>query len=100
MPRFRKRPVEVEAAQWFPGTDIPGVFGEREATPGGNGLSPEGPMAFVRTIHGQVTRIAPGDWVVTEPDGQHHYPVKPDIFEATYEPVSSSSPAAAAARPT
>ena len=30
----------------------------------------------------------PGDWIITEMiDGSGFYPCKPDIFEATYEPV-------------
>jgi hypothetical protein len=28
-----------------------------------------------------------GDWIIPEPDGEHFYPVKPDIFEKTYEAV-------------
>lgn len=45
------------------------------------------PYAYVVTIHGEKAKLAPGDWVITEPDGEHHYPCKPDIFEATYEPI-------------
>ena len=30
--------------------------------------------------------VCPGDWVITGVKGEH-YPCKPDIFEATYEPV-------------
>ena len=29
-----------------------------------------------------------GDWIVTGVDGEQ-YPVKPDIFKKTYEPVKS-----------
>ena len=42
---------------------------------------------MVTTIHGQTTYVEIGDWVATEPDGIHHYPIKPDIFTATYDPV-------------
>lgn len=77
MPRFRKKPVEIEAVQWFPGRDVPGV---RVPVPGDGD-------PYVITIHGQATLVAPGDWIITEPDGKHHYPCRPDIFEATYEPV-------------
>jgi hypothetical protein len=31
-----------------------------------------------------------GDWIIPEPDGIHFYPCKPDIFEATYEPVNDT----------
>lgn len=30
--------------------------------------------------------VCPGDWIITGISGEH-YPCKPDIFEATYEPV-------------
>lgn len=43
--------------------------------------------AYVVTIHGERATLAPGDWVIREPDGEHYYPCKPDIFEATYEAV-------------
>lgn len=31
-------------------------------------------------------RADPGDWIITGVKGEQ-YPCKPDIFEATYEPV-------------
>ena len=41
----------------------------------------------VHTIHqGQIVILERGDWILPEPDGVHFYPVKPDIFTATYEP--------------
>ena len=43
------------------------------------------PRFYVTTIHGQRAYLASGDWVITEVDGVHHYPCKPDIFAATYE---------------
>jgi hypothetical protein len=42
---------------------------------------------IVTTIHGQETSVAPGDWIIREPDGVHYYPCKPDIFAARYEPM-------------
>jgi hypothetical protein len=74
MAKYRKRPVIVEATQWFPGKQVPGVFDRRDSP-------------YVITIHGQKTIVMPGDWIITEPDGIHHYPCKPDIFAATYGPV-------------
>jgi hypothetical protein len=79
MAKFRKKPVEVEAEQWFPGVTIPGVYPPVEG---------ELPRHYVRTAHHQVVFLEPGDWVVQEPDGRGAYPVKPDIFAATYEPVT------------
>ena len=45
----------------------------------------------VTTIHGQRTRVIVGDWIITEPDGVHYYPCKPDIFKQTYEPVEEKT---------
>lgn len=85
MARFRKRPVVIEATQWFPGVQIAGVVDERPASDGGNGLSPEPAMAFIHTLEGTM-RVSPGDWVITGVHGER-YPCKPDIFAATYEPA-------------
>ena len=79
-PRYRKKPLEVEAVQWFPGIAIEGV-----KHVDGEGASPS--LGTFYTIHGQETFINPGDWVIREPDGIHWYPCKPDIFEATYDIV-------------
>jgi hypothetical protein len=92
MPRFRSKPREVEAIQWFPGTDVPGVFVEdpyrRELEVMEPDLPPGLPVRyFVVTIHRQRAYLEPGDWVVTEPDGKRHYPVKDEIFRETYTPV-------------
>jgi hypothetical protein len=78
--KFRKKPVVVEAQQFlgFYHTPWPeGVKVDQEA----------GPRCYVVTAHGQNAYLDKGDWVITEPDGVHHYPCKPDIFAATYEPA-------------
>jgi hypothetical protein len=74
MPRFRKRPVVIEAEQWHPGTAIEGVYA---------GSSPQ--VGLIDTLEGTMT-VSPGDWVVTGIQGER-YPVKPEIFERTYEPA-------------
>ena len=76
--KFRKKPVEVKAQPWWPGDmSVPGVdLGWMHDS-----------RPFVTTIHGGRAYLDPGDWVIMEPDGKHFYPCKPDIFEATYEPV-------------
>ena len=38
---------------------------------------------YIDTLEG-VMKASPGDWIVTGIDGEK-YPVKPDIFEKTYE---------------
>ena len=78
MGKFRKKPVVVEATQWMGENEIHGVFIDPSTVP---------VKYYVVTIHDQRAYLKDGDWVITEPDGIHHYPCKPDIFEATYEPV-------------
>jgi hypothetical protein len=84
--RYRKKPIIVEAEQWFPGKEVVGVTVASEG-----GKSPDGstwpPHAFVTTSSGLAVNLAPGDWVITEPDGRHHNRCNPEVFEATYEPV-------------
>lgn len=41
---------------------------------------------FVTTINGNDARVFIGDWIVAEPDGVHHYPIKPEIFEKRWQP--------------
>lgn len=71
--KFRKKPVVIEATQWFKMGDHPAVEGHDPR---------EG---FVPTLEG-LMRVVPGDWIITGVQGEH-YPCKPDIFEATYERV-------------
>jgi len=73
MPKFRKKPVVVEATQWFKMGDHPKV---EEAING---------APIIMTLEGPHI-VSPGDWIITGIKGEH-YPCKPDIFEATYEPT-------------
>ena len=61
--KFRKKPVVIEAYQTKEGLKILTLEGTMEAMP--------------------------GDWIITGVKGET-YPCKPDIFEATYEPVEGS----------
>ena len=61
MPKFRKKPVVVEAERIV------------EAR-------------LVTTAHGRV-RAEAGDWILRDPRTGDTWPIKPDIFEATYEQV-------------
>ena len=76
--KFRKKPVVIEATQWFKHGDHPKVYDSPMLSDG------EG---FVRTLEG-VLKVTSGDWIITGVKGEH-YPCKPDIFEATYEKVES-----------
>jgi len=72
--KYRKKPIIVEAEQWYPGENIPGV-------------QTDGTFSWVVTIHNQKSYLEPGDYVIREPDGIHYYPCKPEVFRNTYEKV-------------
>jgi hypothetical protein len=76
MARYRKRPLEIEAEQWFPDKQVQGVYWNNRYQ-----------KFYVVTIHDQDAYLDPGDWVTGESDGEHHYPCKPDEFERIYEAV-------------
>lgn len=100
--KFRKKPIVIEAEQFNPRAelvcdiDLPaGVRGtcymEVSRLLGTSGCSNDGQawnwpaLGVVETIEGHHV-ACPGDWIVTGIRGER-YPCKPDIFEATYEPV-------------
>ena len=74
MAKFRKKPVVIEAIQWFKHGDHPSV--EQHANFG---------MGWIKTLEGGHV-VTPGDWIITGVAGEH-YPCKPAIFYATYEAV-------------
>lgn len=79
--KFRKKPVVIEAEQFFVGKKLP--FEDR-----GPIVCYDGDFWYVETIHDQNAFLEDGDWVILEPRGQFRaYPCKPDVFEANYEPV-------------
>lgn len=43
-------------------------------------------VSYIETLEGRM-KASPGDWIVTGVDGER-YPVKPDIFDRTYEVLS------------
>ena len=75
---FVSRPKEIRAAQYREGENWP---------PGA--LLGETGKPYVITIHGNHCPLEDGDWVVQEPDGEHYYPVHPDVFAKSYDPVCS-----------
>lgn len=84
MSLYRKKPVVIEATQFFyDGEPVPGVFYPRISEDGKTYIGD----AYVVTIHDQRVYLEDGDWVIAEPDGEHYYPCKPDIFEDRYEAI-------------
>jgi hypothetical protein len=109
MALFRKKPVVIEAHQWFKNGDHPdddptrgGTTQNGEYLEGlvvryfrrpdidGNSLCSECGQPF--HAHGWIDtledghRVCPGDWIITGVAGER-YPCKPAIFAATYEAV-------------
>lgn len=106
--RYRKKPVEIDAIQWFKNGDHPEdgpagregkivrYFRRPEPEYAGTTVHPLcgrtwHDHGWIDTLEGgndgaQV--VCPGDWIVKGVQGEF-YPVKPDIFEATYEPVTT-----------
>jgi hypothetical protein len=113
--KFRKKPVVIEATQWFKNGDHPqDNIRLLDATHGGQARTIETEGKVVRYFrhpdkayagerqcekcgeimhkHGWIDTlegghiVCPGDWIIIGVKGEQ-YPCKPDIFEMTYEPV-------------
>ena len=102
MPRFRKKPVEIEAVQlrWTQWNEVCELLGsallaenphgareipEAEASDTCGEQGPNFIALNVRTAHGEIAVVRHGDWIIPEKDPGRFYPCKPDIFAATYE---------------
>ena len=90
--RFRKKPVVVEAIQWDPDTmkwsDFPAKYqvgGGHFRTSGIMGQWMNTGELKVSTLEGVVV-AQPNDWIVRGVQDEM-YPVRDDIFRATYEEV-------------
>lgn len=113
MSKFRKKPVVVEATQWFKNGDHPkddrdtfkssatGIpfLGEGKVVryfrrPSILGEHPCPECTILHHEHGWIDtkegghRVCPGDWIITGVVGEF-YPCKPNIFEKTYEKVDA-----------
>lgn len=110
--KFRKKLVIIEATRWMkngdhPHDDVMRVFEDtgksptepREGAvvryyrhPRGDGIEFCQYCNNTMHVHGWMDTleggriVCPGDFVITDINGER-YPCKPDIFEATYEPV-------------
>lgn len=90
MPKFRKKPVVIEAVHWD-GTEGGALAIMRHFDPAREDriLYCTGPGDLVEieinTLEGQMT-ASPGDWIIKGVKGEL-YPCKPDIFAATYDAV-------------
>ncbi len=72
MTKYRKKPVVIEAEQWFPGKTVPGVY---EAFN----------VGYIDTLEGTLSGKS-GDYVITGAKGEKYF-CREDIFLETYEQV-------------
>lgn len=118
--KYRKKPIVIEASIWVSPGDHDAVQPFRhppvnpetgEITAGAEGVllgqmkHSQTPARFRRedcdfrmhdhgyidTLEGGHT-VCPGDFILTGIKGEH-YPCKPDIFDATYEPIEDEGAA-------
>lgn len=106
--KFRKKPVVIDAEQWFEVTydreaghgitseDMPiyhlgvGYYRRPEDAFSGKNLCPHCEKTL--HVHGYIDTlegghiVCPGDWIIKGVKGEF-YPCKPNIFELTYEKV-------------
>jgi hypothetical protein len=91
MPSFRKKPVVIQAEQLIIGSDslamyVPyGVNFGQPKDADDRSTHPLDGKYWVQTLEGPLI-ASDRDWIITGVQGEH-YPCKPDIFAATYEPV-------------
>lgn len=107
--KFRKKPVVIDATQWFKNGDHPEdgdvmfPFGKdyegkvvryfrRHDVPGEQACRH---CSATMHFHGWIDTkegghiVCPGDWVITGVENEK-YPCKPSVFEATYERVEDA----------
>ena len=80
--KYRKKPVVIEAVQFF---DEPDTICELAEFMNQTVISYEHGRAMLRidTLEGTMT-ASEGDWIIKGVNGEF-YPCKPDIFDKTYE---------------
>lgn len=98
MPKFRKKPVIIDAIQWD-GKNFDAVMnfmgetcGHKKAYEDYEEQALRTGQLVITTMHnGQNVVVEPGDWII--PDGKPNtfYPCKPDVFERTYEAVEDAT---------
>ena len=83
--KFRKKPLEIEAMQ-FTHKNKDRVFNWMTGNRSPHFENGQPVLRFM-TVHGEVAIARIGDWIVKDEAPGTYYPVKPDIFEVTYDAV-------------
>lgn len=86
MPKYRKKPVVIEAVQWDGNLKtIEPLLAKSTVTEIGQDFIE--PDLIIPTLEGEM-RANVGDWIILGVKGEL-YPCKPDIFAQTYEPADA-----------
>jgi len=85
MPKFRKKPIVIEAKKWLGGTTSASEIEEWTRGSGREIVWDGRTKLSVPTEEGIMTANI-GDWIIRGVKDEV-YPCKPDIFKATYELV-------------
>lgn len=119
--KFKKKPVVIEATQWFKNGDHPKDYADNDDGAGRKANDWEGDVVRRHRLpggshaqcahcgdtmnnHGWIDTlegghiVCPGDWIITGVRGEF-YPCKPDIFEMTYEAMPTDEDYMAALGP-
>lgn len=80
MAKYRKTAL-VEAVQWHKAGDHPAVDSVWQA---GGAV-----CHTISTLEGPLT-VKPGDWIAGPGARGEFWPIKPDVFAATYEPADDA----------
>ena len=88
--KYRKKPVVVDAVQWFPDPSLGrfddcGLYWNKSIGNDVHGVEYLVAEVGIQTLEGFMY-IKPGDWIITGVKGER-YPCKDEIFRLTYEPV-------------
>jgi hypothetical protein len=80
MPRFRRKVTETDAEQYLGQWTVKGMCVRASCF--------VAHLPHCHTLHShQSVKVEPGDWILPEPDGEHYYPVKDEVFRETYEKI-------------
>ena len=83
--RYRRKPVLVEAVQWFKVGDHPEVRRYLDVWPDSD-PNEVWSYGWLETVAGHGTLVRPADWVLT-PEFSPPIVMRPKDFALTYEPV-------------
>lgn len=88
MPKYRKKPVEIEAIQYngYNKTEIEFYFGVQLGEYNDNGIKREDFYLIIPTLEGNMKCMV-NDYIIKDIAGEL-YPCKSDIFYQTYELIN------------